>query len=182
MRSQPFQLDAPHPSGPIDRQPNVHVAIVQRAYVDLIEQRRKTIESRLSIHRAIPFGRVQTGDLLLIKQHSGSYRLCVTVGEVWSFELLTRAGLRHLRETFGPRIAADPAYWHFKRRARFATLIELLDPSVVSQGPTLGGRARSGWVTLGAVTRPDVARFVPVNVRKAVPGNLAQTPNRRASA
>lgn len=182
MRTRSFHLDPPHAPGSLNRQPHVHVAIVQRPYVELIQQRRKTIESRLSIHRAIPFGRVQTGDLLLIKQHSGAYRLCVTVGEVWSFELLTRAGLRHLRETFGPRIAADSAYWKYKQRARFATLIELLEPTAVSLGPTLGGRARSGWVTLGTVSSPEVARFVPINVRKAVRGNLAQTPSRRASA
>ncbi len=160
----------------------MHVAIVQGVYVDLIEQGKKSIESRLSIHRAIPFGRVQRGDLLLIKQHSGAYRVCVTAGEVWSFELLTRAGLKHLRERFGARIAADSAYWQYKRRARFATLVELLDPCVISQGPALGGRARSGWVTLGSASRPDIARFLPMSMIQAVRGNLARTHSRRASA
>lgn len=179
QRSQPVRPSSP---GTIDQGPSAHVAIVQGVYVDLIERGTKTIESRLSIHRAIPFGRVQSGDLLLIKQHSGPYRVCVTVGEVWSFELLTRAGLKHLRERFGARIAADSAYWQYKRRARYATLVELLDPCAISQGPALGGRARSGWVTLGSASRPDIARFLPMGVSQAVRGNLARTHTRRASA
>lgn len=169
-------------TSPLNREPNVHVVIVRGDYVDLIEQGLKTIESRLSIHRSIPFSRVRSGDLLLIKQHSGPYRLCVTVGEVWSFELLTRAGLRHLRETFGSRIAAGASYWRYKRRSRFATLVELVEPRAVSHGPVLGGLARSGWVTLGSITRPENARYLPPGACKNLRANPGRTLSRRASA
>ncbi|MBL0869188.1 MAG: hypothetical protein IBJ18_01280 [Phycisphaerales bacterium] len=170
----------PRPSvvSPTVRGVLVHAAIVLERYVDLIETGQKTVESRLSVHRAVPFARVETGDVVLIKQRGGPYRLIVRVGEVWSYELLTRAGLKHLRESFGPRIAATHDYWASKRHARFATLIELLEPRAVNHGPELGGRARSGWVTLGPLSDPSVARFAPL----AAAGHTAKPVRRRASA
>ena len=49
---------------PASPDPNAHVVLLGRAYLDMVLAGHKRLEARLSSHRIVPFGRVATGDVL----------------------------------------------------------------------------------------------------------------------
>jgi ASC-1-like (ASCH) protein len=130
----------------------VHVAIVDPRCARDILAGVKTIESRLSLQRRAPFGRVAPGDVIYFKRRSGRFAASARVRRVASFEALTPARVDRLRERFDARVRGGRAYWAAKRASRYATLIWLTRVAPVDTGPEYRGRPgfspRAAWHTL----------------------------------
>lgn len=125
--------------------PRVHVAIVLPRCLDRILSGEKTIESRLSLTRREPFGRIAAGDTIYFKERGGPYRAMVIVGGVRSFEGLLPRDIEGLAAEFESRVHGGSGYWSAKRSARYGTLIELTHVQAVRQGPK--------WVSNGSAWR-----------------------------
>jgi ASC-1-like (ASCH) protein len=128
-----------------------HVAILHSEYVDAILSGEKTIESRLSVVRGAPFGKVEPGDVIHFKRSGGGFGAAAHVSGVMSFEDLRPADVRMLAKRYGAQVAAPESYWTERLESRFATFIMLsgVKASVaVPAGfaPTPG--ARSAWYVL----------------------------------
>jgi hypothetical protein len=128
-----------------------HVAILQGRYIDAILEGTKVVESRLSITRGAPFGRVQPGDFIHFKRTGGPFAALAHVSGVMTFEDLCPADVRTLSRRYGPQIGANAAYWHERKDAKYATFIWLTEvkpshavPSLYR--PTPG--ARAAWYVL----------------------------------
>jgi len=128
-----------------------HVAILHGQYVDAILSGEKTIESRLSVVRAAPFGKVHPGDMIHFKRSGGGFAATAHVSGVMSFEDLRPADVRMLAKRYGAQVAAPDSYWAERIESRFATFLLLsgVKPSAavpVGFAPTPG--ARSAWYVL----------------------------------
>ena len=137
-----------------------HLAILHRTHLDLILSGAKTIECRLSRMGSIPYGFVQPGDLLWMKESAGPVRAVAAARTVRCFENLTPARLDWIRRRFNAGIQAPAPFWRQHRDVRFATLIWLdsvcaLEPFGVKKTD------RRPWVVLGAPPVPG-ARLVTV--------------------
>lgn len=141
-----------------------HLAIIGSAYLVLILAGLKTVESRLSLTRREPFGRVRPGDTILFRVRGGGYAARARVARVESFEGLDRDGVRALAERYEPLVRGGRAYWAGKRHARYATLMWLERPRPETRGPewTPHGRA---WLTLGPPPPPPRDLRRPAHAR-----------------
>jgi len=130
----------------------VHVAIVGEKYIRAILEGTKTIESRFSRSRHVPFGRVKEGERVYFKATGGPYGCTAVVEHVEYLEDLDPKEMRSVRRTFGARIGAEPRYWASKTRSRYGTLIWLRNIEATEMGPVYAGMrgitVRSGWLTL----------------------------------
>jgi len=105
------------------------------------------VESRFSIHRRPPFGCVQSGDLVLVKESGGPVVAVAEISEVWYYQLDQEAW-EVIRTRFAKQLCIeDPEFWQSKSSSYFGTLmqigrVEKLDPLVCSK------RDRRGWVVL----------------------------------
>jgi len=59
----------------MEKQQKQHLAIFNPPFLELILERRKTIEGRFSKVRCAPFGAVQEGDVVLMKESGGLVRV-----------------------------------------------------------------------------------------------------------
>lgn len=130
----------------------VHVAIIRPALLDDLVAGRKTIESRLSLARRVPFGRVHAGERVYFKLTGGPYAATALVSHVETFENLTPRDIASIRRLFNDRILASAEYWKQKRASRFATLLWLHQVQATEMGPVLENVAdwqpRSAWGVL----------------------------------
>lgn len=141
-------------TGRMDQRP-VHLAIIHKRYLDAILEGTKTVEARISKVRCAPFGRVEAGDAIYLKQAGGPVRACAIASCVRTHEDLTREGLRGLRREWNDRIGGPGEYWSGRVGCRYATLIELaevnagvadtIQSDLLSQIPR---GSRSGWHVL----------------------------------
>ena len=131
----------------------IHVAILHKQYLDAVLAGEKTIEARLSKIRTEPFGRVKKGERIYFKQSSGPFRATAIVRTVKSFEDLTPAGVRSMRQEYNDGILGKSAFWTAKSGATCATLTWLDEVELIDSGPDLSKvqprGSRRAWFVLG---------------------------------
>ncbi len=122
----------------------VHLAVIGAVYARAILAGTKTIESRLTKTKRVPFGRVRQGERVYFLARKAGLIVTAAVERVESFSDLTPERVKLLREEYGPFIGGDDGYWKSKRESRYATLIWLSEPERARYGPDdVHGRERS---------------------------------------
>ena len=126
----------------------VHVAILQRPYLRLVLDGRKTVESRLSKSAVSPYGQVRRGDRIYLKASGGPFMAAARAGWVESHQDLTPRQVDRLRQRLNALVCGDAAYWKMKREARYATFIELRDVRPIDEGPPFKPSRYRAWFVL----------------------------------
>ena len=128
--------------------PGLHLAIFIEPFLQFILGGQKTLEARFSSRRIAPFGVVQAGDIVLLKQSGGPVRGAGLVGRVWQYAS-PLAGLEmFVIKHFGEALRlADCTFREASQPASHVTVIEF---SSVRRLPPVRLRKadRRGWVVL----------------------------------
>ncbi|MDB5301805.1 MAG: hypothetical protein JWO87_3468 [Phycisphaerales bacterium] len=128
---------------------SVHLAILVDRFLQAVLEGRKTIESRFSVFRCPPFGRVREGDVLLLKKSGGAVMGICRVGKTWSYEL-DRDSRRFIRDEFSEAMCAqDDEFWRARERGNYATLMQVKNVRRITPMPWQK-KDRRGWVVLQA--------------------------------
>ena len=135
----------------------IHLAVFIEPFLTYLLDGTKTVESRFSVNRSAPYGKVCSGDVILLKQSSGPVVGMARVRTVWSYRL-DEASLRFIRGRFETALRVqDPGFWEQKRTAAFATLMGIhrvitIDPVAWEK------RDRRGWVVVRSAATPTLFR------------------------
>ena len=118
----------------------VHVAIFSEPYLTLLLNGSKKIESRFSINKISPYGRIFKGDLVLVKKGGGPVVALFIAGDVNFFSGLNVNKLKAIEDQYSERICSgvDPLFWKNRENSKFATLIEVglvkeINPFIVNK-------------------------------------------------
>jgi hypothetical protein len=122
----------------------VHLAVFVEPWLSWLVEGSKTIESRFSVRRCVPFGRVEARDVVLLKASSGPVVGVCEVDKTWYFDT-QEVPLTQIARRFGRAIGADAAFWKSVRHTRFVTLLEVREPRAI-QPLSCPKRDRRGWV------------------------------------
>ncbi len=127
-----------------------HLAIFNPPFLDLILEGRKTIEGRFSKVRCAPFGVIEEGDVVLMKESGGLVRGSFVVAKVESFDNLSQKMLKDLEIRYSVPLCADadPQYWEKRRVCRYATMLHIAQPCRFEQPFPFPKKDRRGWVVL----------------------------------
>jgi hypothetical protein len=125
---------------------SLHLAVLIEPYLTFVLDGRKTVESRFSVRAAPPFGCVEHGDIVLLKQSGGPVVGAFTASSAWDYEL-DPASWAELRREFAVALCAQDGFWEQRAAAEYATLIRIAD--VRRLPPVLvPKRDRRGWVVV----------------------------------
>lgn len=124
-----------------------HLAILYPTYLHMIRGGVKTIECRLTRVSIPPFGVIEAGDLLWLKESSGPVRLVAEAARVQTFDALNQREVARIRRQLNHGIRADPTFWKAKQSARYGTLIWLEDVQPIEPFRVVK-TDRSAWVLL----------------------------------
>lgn len=125
---------------------SLHLAVLVEPYLTFILDGQKTVESRFSLRPTVPWGRVDRGDVVLLKESGGPIVGAFTAAAVWSYQLHPNSW-RDLRRDFTDALCAEPGFWEERSKAGFATLMRV---AAVRRMPPIEvpKRDRRGWVVL----------------------------------
>jgi len=134
----------------MEKRQKQHLAIFNSPFLDLILEGRKTIEGRFSKVRCAPFGVIEEGDMVLMKESGGLVRGSFVVAKVESFENLTEEKLKELEARYSESLCAnaDPQYWQRRRASKYATLMHVAQPTRFERPFPFPKKDRRGWVVL----------------------------------
>lgn len=124
-----------------------HIAILRQPFFDMVLSGEKTIESRFSMNKIAPYGKVKVGDEILLKL-TGKPVTAVTRVKAVKYYELTPELTEIIREEYGKEIGTDKFDdWQSTLEKRYCTLIWLdkvkkIDPIEV---PRSNG---AGWLVI----------------------------------
>lgn len=126
----------------------LHLAIFVEPYLRFILEGKKTVESRFSVNLCAPHGRVEKGDIVLLKRSGGSIVGVCQILNVWFYELDPNSW-RDIRREFTQSLCAQaPDFWKARQHASYATLMRV--GRVTRIGPIdCSKKDRRGWVVIG---------------------------------
>lgn len=124
----------------------IHLAIFSEPFLSMVLTGEKTVESRFSRNRCAPYGEIDDGDIILLKEVAGPICGLVLARRAWCYDL-TCEPIDRIRNRFGAGIGADDAFWFSCADALYATLIELETPTAIAP-INCDKRDRRGWVSL----------------------------------
>ena len=126
-----------------------HLGIFVEPFLQYILDGRKTIESRFSVNQSAPFGKVQAGDILLLKRSGGPIIGLCHIGRVWSYQL-TPLLFEKVQKTFASALCLEEGsdFWQRKKKAQYATLMAIDEITCLDSVLYIDKRDRRGWVIL----------------------------------
>lgn len=104
---------------------HIHVAIMVEPYITKIMKGEKTIESRFSQNKIVPWKKVFPGDIIIIKRSGGGFEAVFEAGEVISKEILFPGEVKQIKKDFNDRLCIEDDWWERKFKSRYATLISI---------------------------------------------------------
>ncbi len=133
----------------------MHVAVLKKKYIELILDGTKRIECRLTKQARAPYGVIERGETIFIKQSGGPYRAVAKAGRVMCEGGLTPSRIREVRRVYGALLGGGgDKFWTMKSDCNYLTLIWLEDVIATDLGPKLKPLQGRAWVTMEEVTKP----------------------------
>lgn len=126
-----------------------HLAIFKQGVGEQILNGTKTVETRFSKMKIVPFGQISAGDLVYIKPSGkdiiGEFR----VKKVIFFDGLDKEEINEIRLKYNGGIVADEGYWERKMVSKYATLIFISQSTPFITAPLkILKKDLRGWVVL----------------------------------
>jgi len=127
-----------------------HLAIFKGDGANLILSGKKTIESRFSKRKNVPFGVISKGDLVYMKPSGKDVIGQFRVQKVIFFDGLEEKDIEEIQLKYAGFIVVENEYWEKKKDAKYGTLIFIGESSRFLTSPIkLTKKDLRGWVVLG---------------------------------
>jgi len=102
-----------------------HIAIFIGNAIEKILSNEKTMESRFSLNKIIPYGEVAKDDIILLKKSAGDILGQAIVDNVLYYDNLKPESVALLRKEYSSELKVGDLFWQNKAKSKYATLIFL---------------------------------------------------------
>jgi ASCH domain. len=135
-------------------QKGLHLAIFRQPFLNLILAGAKTVESRFSQKKILPFGQVEQGDRVFMKAAGGNIVGEFTVQKVLYFSPITPEALQVIKHYSTEMCTyADPHFWQRRQDAHYATLLLIKQAIRYPKPYPFPKKDRRAWLKLSALPR-----------------------------
>ena len=131
-----------------------HIAIFVGTAIDDILSGKKTIESRFSISRVLPYGEVSKDDIIFLKKSGGDIIGQAIADNVLYYDNLTKNSVEILKKEYADQILATNSYWESKKNSKFGTLIFLKKPKRFAFSVKFKKKDRRPWILTDGLKKP----------------------------
>ncbi|MBR9689701.1 MAG: hypothetical protein GOV01_02300 [Candidatus Altiarchaeota archaeon] len=128
-----------------------HIAVFHKEFLELILSGEKTVDSRFSKLKSLPFGRIKQGDEILMKESGGPIRGITYAKQVKFFDNLTPSKIKQIFEK-NPKIKATEEFFEAKKNSNYATLIFLENTKAVTPYK-IEKKDRRAWISIDSTQR-----------------------------
>jgi hypothetical protein len=125
-----------------------HIAIFVGDAIEKILSGKKTMESRFSAHKVIPYGEISKDDLILLKKSGGDIVGQVIVDNVLCYDNLKPESISVLHKEYSKELNVNDIFWQKKVKSKYATLIFLKKPQRYVTALKYKKKDRRPWVII----------------------------------
>jgi len=101
---------------------NLHLGIFTEPYLSLMLDGQKTIESRFSKRKMLPYNKITKDDIVLIKESCKNVVGYFTIKDIKFFDLNT-TNIDIIKKEYNKELCVSEDFWTEKQNSKYATLI-----------------------------------------------------------
>lgn len=124
----------------------IHLGIFSEPYLTYMLEGKKTIESRFSKKRILPYNNIKKGDIVLVKKSSGKVLAYFRVKEALFFDL-TKTSIEDIKDRYEGPLCVSNDFWKMKEDSKYATLI-MIDDLVNIEPFSINKKGMQTWIKL----------------------------------
>lgn len=128
------------------RNKRMHLGIFTEPYLTYMLDGKKTIESRFSKNKILPYNQLTKDDIVIIKKSSGDVLGYFTIKEVLYFDL-SITPIETIKSKYSKELCVDDTFWEVKRSSNYATLI-IIDNLIKLQPFHINKKGMQTWIKL----------------------------------
>lgn len=100
----------------------LHLGIFTEPYLTLMLNGNKTIESRFSKNKILPYNQISKDDIVIVKKSSGNVFAYFTIKKVLFYDL-NKVSIDEIKSIYNKQLCVDENFWIAKKDSNYATLI-----------------------------------------------------------
>lgn len=100
----------------------IHLGIFSEPYLSYMLDGKKTIESRFSKNKILPYNNISKDDIVIMKKSSGNIVAYFTIRDVLFFDL-SITSIDKIKKKYNNELCLDDIFWNSKKNSNYATLI-----------------------------------------------------------
>lgn len=124
----------------------IHLGIFTEPYLTYMLNGKKTIESRFSKNKILPYNKVSKEDIVIVKKSSGNIMAYFTIKEVLFFNL-NEIEIKEIKRKYNKQLCVDENFWITKKDSNYATLI-FIDKLVKLNPFHIDKKGMQTWIKL----------------------------------
>lgn len=125
---------------------NLHLGIFSEPYLTYMLDGKKTIESRFSKNKILPYNKISKDDIVIVKRSSGDVLAYFTIKEVLFFDLC-KVSIDEIKFKYNKQLCVDDNFWITKKNSNYATLI-FIDKIVKLKPFHIDKKGMQTWIKL----------------------------------
>lgn len=128
------------------RSKTIHLGIFSEPYLTYMLTGKKTIESRFSKNKILPYKQISKDDVVIVKKSSGNVVAYFTIKDVLFFDLNTTS-IDDIKHKYNEQLCVDKSFWTNKQNSNYATLI-FIDKLIKLQPFSINKKGMQTWIKL----------------------------------
>ena len=125
---------------------SLHLGVFTEPYLTYMLDGKKTIESRFSKNKIMPYNQISKDDIVIVKKSSGNVVAYFTIKEVLFFNL-NETSIDEIKTKYSKQLCVDESFWLSKRNSNYATLI-IIDKIVKLNSFHIDKKGMQTWINL----------------------------------
>ena len=125
---------------------SLHLGIFTEPYLTYMLDGKKTIESRFSKNKILPYNQISKDDIVIVKKSSGNVVAYFTIKEVLFFNL-NETSIDEIKSIYNKQLCVDENFWITKKDSNYATLI-IIDKLIKVKPFHINKKGMQTWIVL----------------------------------
>lgn len=101
---------------------NIHLGVFTEPCLSYMLDGRKTIESRFSKNKILPYQKIEKDDIIFVKKSGGNIVAYFTIRDILFFNL-NETSIDEIKSKYNKELCVDDTFWDLKKESNYATLI-----------------------------------------------------------
>lgn len=112
---------------PFSLKSKAHIVVFDKNSLNKVLNGKKRLESRFSKERCVPYGSIDNGDTIYLKESGGPIVAKATADKIKFYPNLNSEKIKILKYTYSTQLCVNDEFWNKEKDSLYATMFNLKD-------------------------------------------------------
>lgn len=124
----------------------LHLGVFSEPCLSYMLEGKKTIESRFSKNKILPYEKIKEDDIVIVKASGGNVVAYFTIKKIMFFDLRSSC-IEDVKAKYSKELCVDNSFWELKKNSNYSTLI-FIDKLVKLKPFKINKKGMNSWLII----------------------------------